>query len=54
MCGEKAIRYFVRTKRLGITPAYAGKSREHCRGPVPSRDHPRMCGEKSVFCTATS
>ena len=30
----------------GITPAYAGKSqqRHHRRGP--SRDHPRVCGEK--------
>ena len=32
----------------GITPAYAGK---RCRGSVPgscTRDHPRLCGEKSI------
>ena len=31
-----------------ITPAYAGK---RCRGSVPgscTRDHPRLCGEKSI------
>ena len=31
-----------------ITPAYAGK---RCRGSVPgscTRDHPRLCGEKSL------
>ena len=32
---------------IGITPAYAGK---RCRGSVPgscTRDHPRLCGEKT-------
>ena len=32
--------------RLGITPAYAGKSTTAGRGRMPSRDHPRVCGEK--------
>ena len=30
----------------GITPAYAGKSTTAGRGRMPSRDHPRVCGEK--------
>ena len=29
-----------------ITPAYAGKSRCHCRWHTGFRDHPRLCGEK--------
>ena len=35
-----------RRLRLGITPAYAGKSRSQPRLPCTGRDHPRMCGEK--------
>ena len=33
-----------------ITPAYAGKSK--CSGSTVThtRDHPRLCGEKMVFC----
>ena len=31
----------------GITPAYAGKSRRKTTDRFCSRDHPRMCGEKS-------
>ena len=32
----------------GITPAHAGKSnRDVCPG-IPSRDHPRTCGEKET------
>ena len=34
--------------RLGITPAYAGKSTTAGRGRMPSRDHPRVCGEKNA------
>ena len=32
--------------RLGITPAYAGKSREELREIATEEDHPRVCGEK--------
>ena len=36
-----------RFRFLGITPAYAGK-RSFCRSSVlTSRDHPRLCGEKT-------
>ena len=31
---------------LGITPAYAGKSRSQPRTAPRHRDHPRVCGEK--------
>ena len=31
----------------GITPAYAGKSSGHPPAPGRTRDHPRVCGEKS-------
>ena len=31
-----------------ITPAYAGKSREHFKKPVYIKDHPRVCGEKRL------
>ena len=34
---------------LGITPAYAGKSAVGSVFASGSRDHPRLCGEKSVF-----
>ena len=32
----------------GITPACAGKSTVHFQRPAHIRDHPRVCGEKSV------
>ena len=31
----------------GITPACAGKSPRKFSHPLPSRDHPRVCGEKN-------
>ena len=31
---------------LGITPAYAGKSRATGQAPWPGWDHPRVCGEE--------
>ena len=34
---------------LGITPAYAGKSRTLGTGGSGRRDHPRVCGEKFTF-----
>ena len=36
------------SKKQGITPAYAGKSLPNCQLWPPSRDHPRVCGEKSI------
>ena len=40
--------------RVGITPAYAGKSRTLGTGGSGRRDHPRVCGEKGfcIRCTA--
>ena len=35
--------------RVGITPAYAGKSRTLGTGGSGRRDHPRVCGEKFTF-----
>ena len=32
--------------RVGITPAYAGKSAVHSEATPNNRDHPRVCGEK--------
>ena len=34
---------------LRITPAYAGKSACAEKTTAPSRDHPRVCGEKALF-----
>ena len=31
-----------------ITPAYAGKSSAYVGGEGEGKDHPRLCGEKSV------
>ena len=36
----------VITQAIGITPAYAGKSRTSLRSRWMPRDHPRVCGEK--------
>ena len=36
------------TSFFGITPAYAGKSRWKNTAALLSRDHPRICGEKSL------
>ena len=35
---------------VGITPACAGKSSRPTAFCVRCRDHPRMCGEKSIVC----
>ena len=37
----------VQTHDQGITPAYAGKRTEGSFSYETSRDHPRLCGEKS-------
>ena len=33
---------------LGITPAYAGKSNMFIDYTASARDHPRVCGEKTL------
>ena len=35
-----------RIDNVGITPAYAGKSPQRQKLRSPSKDHPRLCGEK--------
>lgn len=44
----KARRGGLVLKDDGITPAYAGKSKQSVIPVPPHWDHPRMCGEKSV------
>ena len=43
----KAFRTAPWTFSTGITPAYAGKSSCHKKEARGSRDHPRLCGEKT-------
>ena len=38
--------------RVGITPAYAGKSRGPRKGSRCRQDHPRVCGEKEMLAQA--
>ena len=38
----------------GITPAYAGKSGQRPSAHLCRQDHPRVCGEKSVFSWSQS
>ena len=44
-CGARVIR---------ITPAYAGKSASSVTKNPTGEDHPRLCGEKSIFRSASS
>ena len=44
----------IQRRFVGITPAYAGKSVELLGFPWSSRDHPRICGEKSFPVLAAS
>ena len=37
-----------RIDRIGITPAYAGKSSAFANSSHTRRDHPRLCGEKTT------
>ena len=37
---------YTELSRIGITPAYAGKSIVKSFNPNYRRDHPRLCGEK--------
>ena len=43
----KVVAVEERDHHLGITPAYAGKSKPHKIQSRPNKDHPRVCGEKS-------
>ena len=42
----KVVSSQVYSSRIGITPAYAGKSHRSYRSGSTGRDHPRVCGEK--------
>ena len=42
----KGFFYLCLCSFIGITPAYAGKSKVDTAGVVFFRDHPRLCGEK--------
>ena len=44
----KVILYYQIRSALGITPAYAGKSRRGTKPDRSDRDHPRLCGEKNI------
>ena len=44
--GKGIVHVFV-PEKLGITPAYAGKSRGQSRNCTNTEDHPRVCGEKA-------
>ena len=45
----KAHSLWVRPPRPGITPACAGKSQASPRMFLSTGDHPRACGEKTLF-----
>ena len=45
----KALRSMAEKLKLGITPAYAGKSGQRTVTLQPAGDHPRVCGEKTVL-----
>ena len=48
MRGKVPISIFLRFLG-GITPAYAGKRLKVACPLLPTRDHPRVCGEKLAF-----
>ena len=43
----KAFHDILSLRIIGITPAYAGKSRTREKSGLFERDHPRLCGEKA-------
>ena len=43
----KAHDLFRQATKMGITPAYAGKSKKRHLGGWKKGDHPRVCGEKA-------
>ena len=42
----KAQTFVAEESAVGITPAYAGKSKMSQEGTADAEDHPRICGEK--------
>ena len=38
----------------GITPAYAGKRSHFRSSSFPTKDHPRLCGEKCKYSVSRS
>ena len=50
----KDLTYCENDLGAGITPAYAGKSSRLQYGRHSDRDHPRLCGEKSIDSTDAS
>ena len=48
MRGKEALLKLLKTDDR-ITPAYAGKRRAFCAREHLSKDHPRVCGEKSLL-----
>ena len=42
----KALNFSHTVKKIGITPAYAGKSYSLFHSTEVEQDHPRLCGEK--------
>ena len=42
----KALNFSHTVKKIGITPAYAGKRNVKGREAMRKKDHPRLCGEK--------
>ena len=46
MRGKDGVKQYT-ADRVGITPAYAGKSRGVGSTTVSCKDHPRLCGEKT-------
>ena len=47
MRGKDLVKFCL-CPRFGITPAYAGKRASHAPRACIYRDHPRVCGEKSM------
>ena len=48
----KVVAIVVNDQVVRIIPACAGKSRSARRGKPPSRDHPRVCGEKAAVASS--
>ena len=42
----KALNFRHTVKKIGITPAYAGKRKSTPKTATCRKDHPRLCGEK--------